>query len=87
MPAGGEQHGEGAITLRAGQDVDVRDWPPRRVRAAGGDILRLTGSHAESAEVLGHSPEINARHYASFEAARATDLARAVAEARKGRPA
>jgi integrase len=52
-------------------------------RDMGADILRLTGSHAESAEVLGHSPEINARHYASFEDARAVELAKAVA-ARRG---
>ena len=52
-------------------------------RDMGADILRLTGSHAESAEVLGHSPEINARHYASFEAERAVALAKAVAERRR----
>ena len=44
-------------------------------RDVGADVLRMTGSHAESAEVLGHSPEVNARHYASFEANRAADLA------------
>ncbi len=53
-------------------------------RDMGSDILRLTGSHAESAEVLGHSPEINARHYASFEAERSVELAKAVAERRRG---
>jgi integrase len=53
-------------------------------RDMGADVLRLTGSHAESAEVLGHSPEINARHYANFEAERAVELAKAVAERRRG---
>jgi integrase len=53
-------------------------------RDMGADILRLTGSHAEIAEVLGHSPEINARHHASFEAERTVELAKAVAERRRG---
>ena len=53
-------------------------------RDMGADILRLTGSHAESAEVLGHSPEIDARHYASFEVERTVELAKAVAERRRG---
>jgi integrase len=53
-------------------------------RDMGADILRLTGSNAESAEVLGHSPEINARHYASFEAERTVELAKAVADRRWG---
>jgi integrase len=53
-------------------------------RDMGSDILRLTGSYAESAEVLGHSPEMSRRHYASFEEERAVELARAVAERRRG---
>ena len=53
-------------------------------RDMGSDILRLTGSYAESAEVLGHSPEMSRRHYASFEEARAVDLAKAVVERRRG---
>lgn len=52
-------------------------------RDMGSDILRLTGSYDQSAEVLGHSPEMSRRHYAHFEEARAVDLANAVAEARK----
>jgi hypothetical protein len=56
-------------------------------RDMGADVLRLTGSHAESAEVLGHSPETNARHFASFEAERTVELAKAVALSRNGRSA
>ena len=52
-------------------------------RDMGADVLRMTGSHAESAEVLGHSPEINARHYASFEDERTVELARRVAAVRR----
>ena len=52
-------------------------------RDMGADILRDTGSHARSAEVLGHSPEINARHYASFAEGHATELAERIAEARR----
>lgn len=55
-------------------------------RDMGADVLRLTGSHAESAEVLGHSPEINAKYYASFEADRAVDLTRRVLERRRDIP-
>ncbi len=56
-------------------------------RDMGSDILRLTGRYAESAEVLGHSPEMSRRHYARFEEARAVDLVRGAADARKGRSA
>jgi integrase len=67
-----ERAGSGRLTLYA-----LR-------RDLGSDILRLTGSHAESAEVLGHSPSMNARLYASFEERRVVDLAEKVAKARKG---
>ena len=55
-------------------------------RDLGADILRDTGSHAASAEVLGHSPEINARNYATFEDERSVNLAADV-EARRVREA
>lgn len=53
-------------------------------RDVGADILRLTGSHAESAEVLGHSAEVNAKYYASFENRRAVGLAEKLEKSRRG---
>jgi hypothetical protein len=50
----------------------------------GADVLRLTKSHAASAEVLGHSVAVNERHYSSFAEEYALELARRVAEERKG---
>jgi hypothetical protein len=51
----------------------------------GADVLRMTGSDATSAEVLGDSAAMNERHYSSFEAERAVELAKkAVAERRRG---
>jgi integrase len=54
-------------------------------RDLGADILRLTGSYAESAEVLGHSVAMNSRHYSSFEDERAVRRANEVAAHRKGK--
>lgn len=53
-------------------------------RDVGSDILRDTGSHALSAEVLRHSPEVNRRNYSSFEAGRAVQLADRLEEKRRG---
>ena len=52
-------------------------------RDLGADILRLRGSHADSAEVLGHSPEMNAKHYASFAHDHALSLTEQIALARR----
>jgi len=52
-------------------------------RDMGADVLRMTKSHAASAEVLGHSVAVNERHYSSFAEEYAVELARGVAEARK----
>ena len=52
-------------------------------RDLGAEILRLRGSHADSAEVLGHSPEMNARHYASFAHDHALSLTEQVAQERR----
>jgi integrase len=65
-----EKDGPAALTLYAMR------------RDMGADILRRTGSHAESAEILGHSPAMNARHYATFENERAVKLATDVEAAR-----
>ena len=54
-------------------------------RDLGADILRLRGSHADSAEVLGHSPEMNAKHYASFAHDHALSLTEQIAKARTQR--
>ncbi len=52
-------------------------------RDLGADVLRLRGSHADSAEVLGHSPEMNAKHYASFARDHALSLTEQIALARR----
>ena len=52
-------------------------------RDLGAEILRIRGSHADSAEVLGHSPEMNARHYASFATDHALSLTEQVARERR----
>lgn len=52
-------------------------------RDMGADVLRMTGSHAASAEVLGHSVAINERYYSSFADEYAVDLAKRVEESRK----
>jgi integrase len=53
-------------------------------RDLGADILRMTGSYAESAEVLGHSAATNERNYSSFEDGRAVELADKASAARRG---
>jgi integrase len=68
-----ESEGAGSLTL-----YQLR-------RDLGADILRLTGSYAHSAEVLGHSAAMNERHYSSFEDRKAVDLAEAAAVRRKGK--
>lgn len=56
-------------------------------RDLGADILRATGSYAESAEVLGHSVAMNEKYYSSFEDERSVRVAEIAAEARrKGKP-
>lgn len=55
-------------------------------RDLGADVLRMTGSHSQSAEVLGHSPTVNARHYSSFADSHATSLADRVDRIRRGLP-
>lgn len=52
-------------------------------RDLGAEVLRLRGSHADSAEVLGHSPEMNARHYDSFAHDHSLSLTEQVARARR----
>jgi integrase len=56
-------------------------------RDLGADILRATGSYAQSAEVLGHSVAMNERHYSSFEDEKSVLVAEVAAKARrKGKP-
>jgi integrase len=53
-------------------------------RDLGADILRETGSYADSAEVLGHSAAMSERHYASFAETHAVSLVDKIATKRKG---
>lgn len=52
-------------------------------RDMGADVLRATGSHSESANVLGHSVAVNERYYSSFEADRAVERVDEIARLRR----
>jgi integrase len=54
-------------------------------RDMGADVLRMTGSFAASAEVLGHTVAMNERYYSSFTEEYPVNLAREVEEKRRAK--